>query len=484
MSGHRLFAVLLFLVLLTVLSGFASSATFLRTENFTADPGWDGVRNRYSTGCREVTQDFGYSRTRFAGGDLGEIGGRVARSTAPALYADTITGRGLDDTLFASGRIVLLENADGGVFVGWFNGARQGWRPVNFVGFRLDEADVYLTYTTGTSKAQGLRTGVSLQLGRPYFWSLSYDPKGNAGKGTIRLSISGTNSTLDLLPGHREEGALLNRFGLFNLQEPGGYEIVYLDDLSYCGKTENFSIDPGWLGSGNRATFRDCRLRGTQDFGYSQTNHTGSLPGEVGGLIWRDERPAYYADEVGRLTLDNSLFASGRLTALQASSDSGFLIGWFDKDKLGWPPQDFLGAAIEGPSRAGHYFRLMYHTSRGALGESVSNPLVFPNNTVYRWEMAYDPKSHTFTGRLAGGAEISTTLPADAEAEFNRFGIVNIQAGGHEITAYLDDLTYTASLEMHNRSLPLAFVLAFLPLRRLRPRPRQGTESMAGRQKI
>src|SRR5438132_4669324 len=45
-----------------------------RTERFDKDPGWEGHNNRASTPKpRRVRQDFGYSRTAHAGGQLGEI---------------------------------------------------------------------------------------------------------------------------------------------------------------------------------------------------------------------------------------------------------------------------------------------------------------------------------------------------------------------------------------------------------------------------
>ena len=162
-----------------------------RVENFTTDPSWQGMGNRRQVGCFQVLQDFGFSHTGNAGEGPGEIGGRISRTTTPAYYGKQIVSRSLEDELAASGRICLVDNADGGCFVGWFNSLRQGWRPVNFLGFRLDETNVHLAYTTGNWMAEGLGTGFSLDPGVRYDWSISYDPRGSGGLGTISFLLDG-----------------------------------------------------------------------------------------------------------------------------------------------------------------------------------------------------------------------------------------------------------------------------------------------------
>ena len=81
--------------------------------------------------------------------------------------------------------------------------------------------------------------------------------------------------------------------------------------------------------------------------------------GRIGGIIWRDKRPAYFADKTGRLTLDDELFASGKLAFNNAGSDSGVYFGWFDSasktnkasPRSRAPQQNILAVLIEGPSR-------------------------------------------------------------------------------------------------------------------------------------
>src|SRR5262245_58823374 len=74
-------------------------------------------------------------------------------------------------------------------------------------------------------------------------------------------------------------------------------------------KTEHFDKDPGWEAHNNRIVPAK-RPTVVQDFGYSTTNFAGKSPGELGGQVTRASEPAYYADKIGPLTLDNKLSAS------------------------------------------------------------------------------------------------------------------------------------------------------------------------------
>src|SRR6185295_8789761 len=68
-----------------------SSQSTSKTESFDRDPRWEAHNNRvvpdrYPT----FTQDFGYSKTNFAGKSPGEMGGVITRAAEPAFYADKI----------------------------------------------------------------------------------------------------------------------------------------------------------------------------------------------------------------------------------------------------------------------------------------------------------------------------------------------------------------------------------------------------------
>src|SRR2546421_33276 len=69
-------------------------------------------------------------------------------------------------------------------------------------------------------------------------------------------------------------------------------------------RSQSFDRDPGWEAYNNRIVPKEYP-RITQDFGYSRTHFAGRAAGEMGGVIWRAAEPAYYADKIGRKTLED-----------------------------------------------------------------------------------------------------------------------------------------------------------------------------------
>ncbi|OAI58046.1 hypothetical protein AYO49_06005 [Verrucomicrobiaceae bacterium SCGC AG-212-N21] len=296
---------------------------------------------------------------------------------------------------------------------------------------------------------------------RPHQWELHYDPQGAGGLGEITFVFDGRKATLPLEPGHRKEGARFDRFGLFNvmLESGGGPLEVYFDDITIDGAKEDFSKDPGWVGINNQATL-DARVSdGAHDYGFSKTNHISKgAPGEAGGIMFRSAPFSSYADpKVGPLTLDDELFASGKVCFPYATSDSGVLVGWFNSatavegpvtPRMSPPP--FMGAVIEGPSRIGHYHRAAYKTTTGQAGDSRTGPVLHPDSKPHDFTLHYQPKANHGDGALTVTLDgESTTLnlakghKADG-ATFDRFGFLPWQSrGGHFMEIYWDDLTYT-----------------------------------------
>src|SRR6516164_7673895 len=87
----------------------------LKTESFDKDPGWEGHNNRVvPERVPTVTQDFGYSKSKFAGKAAGELGGKITRAAEPAYYADKIGPVTLDDKLSASGSFAVTKTTAGG----------------------------------------------------------------------------------------------------------------------------------------------------------------------------------------------------------------------------------------------------------------------------------------------------------------------------------------------------------------------------------
>ena len=450
-----------------------TQTTTNRFEDFTVDPNWEGKGNRTAEEhARTIVQDFGYSRTNYAGGKaLGEIGGRISRSLTPATYATVIPTKTLNDPLTASGKFAVTQ-ADGGsgMLIGWFNTTSEGWRTPNSLVFRLDGNGrkywVFFEYGTQNYRTGGGATfeGKRYQTtktppepadGTVHTWSLTYDPNGAAGDGEITFVMDGETYTVPLMPGHKADGATFNRFGMVNMQVAGKGMNVYLDDLSIDGESHDFTDDPSWEENGNRITFEDREIRPYHNFGWSSTNYAGGTLGEIGGLIWRadprdPELSGYYADRIGHLTMDDILEASGKVSMVRASADSAVLIGWFNSEThIGAPPSNFVGIMVEGPSRIGHYFRPVYANSQDQHEIMKSGPVIKPARISHPWRLAYLPDANNGDGQITvtfNDETISLNLKPGVRsggAVFDRFGMLSFQRGGHFVDIYFDDISYT-----------------------------------------
>ena len=454
-----------------------------RAETFDRDPKWEGFRNRLLPAKLPVTrQDFGYQPTQRAGGKKpGEIGGIVERSTGPAYYGKVIPVRTLDDRLTASGKLVVpaAEGASG-LLVGWFHDTSRGWRTPNSLGMRLDGngGKYWMFYEYGTRNwhtgGGGAFDGEQYQTTRtPPFpvgdtvhqWSLDYDPAGSDGRGLLTFRIDDRTYQAPLLPGHRADGATFNRFGIWNVQTPGDELEIYLDDVVIDGQEQSFDDDPHWEGLGNHVQFEERVIRPYHDFGFSPAAHCGSPAGEIGGIVFRDERPAYYGTPTGALSLDDELVAHGKLAFLKAGSDSGTYIGWFGSasKRTNETPEytarqkNYLGVLLEGPSRVGHFFRPSYATPTGsgltAGGEGPGGrlewPVIRPDGQVHEWSLHYRPDGAGGRGQIEltlDGTTNTMDLAAGdrtSGAVLDRFGIFNMQSGGHHVEIYLDDVSFT-----------------------------------------
>jgi len=456
-----------------------STRSALVFEDFSRDPHWEGRKNTPDplVGITKV-QDFGFSRTRHAGGEPGEIGGSVWRSLTPASYAKPIPRKTLNDRLSAGGRFsVTRAEVSSGVLIGWFNSTSRGWRTPNSLVFRIDgeggKFRVFFEYGTQTWKTGGgqtfegpyqtTRTPMFLADGTPHTWSLDYDPAGAGGRGEMAFSLDGQIYKAALEPGHKAEGAVFDRFGIMNVQISGDGLAVWVDDLMIDGAKEDFSRDPQWEGRGNRVTFKDHALRPHHDFGYRTTAYAGGKPGEVGGLVWRIEstRPQdamSYGVPVGLLSLDGELKASGKLCLRAAAADSAILLGWFNSlTPIGAPPANFVGILIEGPSRIGHYVRPVYGTSDDQKGIKDAGPVIRPDGKPHSWTMDYSPQDNQGRGRIAvtlDGQQVLLDLPEGARksnAAFDRFGFLSWHRGGHFVEMYFDDISYTARQSKRGR---------------------------------
>jgi hypothetical protein len=465
------------------LSAARAQDAHLAHETFAGDPGWEGFRNRLKPETpMRVHHDFGFRASTHAGGArAGEIGGHVQRTPTAAYYALAIEPKGLDQRLSASGKLAVRAAEGGsGVMIGWFKAPPPSWRTPNSLALRLDGNGgkfwVFYEYGTGRWRTGGggAFEGDAYQRtptppfpadGKPHDWALDYDPAGAGGRGLVTFRIDERRYELPLGEGHRADGALFDHFGIWNVQAPGDRIELYVDDLLLDGQRFSFDDDPHWRAEGNTARFIERMIRPYHDFGYGATRHAGGERGEVGGIVFRDERPAYYAAKTARLSLDDELVASGRLALLKAASDSGVYLGWFNAaaKQANQTPEyearqkNYLGILIEGPSRVGHYFRPGYGCADGRgnnAGETSADgrpwPVVFPDGRVHTWAIHYRPDAADGRGEIRlvfdGKAASMSLQAADraAGATLDRFGIFNMQSGGHAVEIYIDELRYTS----------------------------------------
>ncbi|MCZ6792080.1 MAG: hypothetical protein O7J95_00530 [Planctomycetota bacterium] len=467
---------------------FTRLAAEERHENFDRDPGWEGRNHRSATPeARTVRQDFGYSATHHAGGKtVGELGGFITPAAEPAYYARRIPARTFADTLAASGRLACTGRQFHAL-IGFFNAdTANEWRTPSTIVLRLygrgEVFYAYVEYATRRWRAGGdsprpfarIRQPGSAS-GRPrgfasggvvHDWSLEYDPGGNDGGGTITATLDGETSVCHLDPGHKADGAVFNRFGLLNVMkhaDDGGE--LWLDDVTVDGETEHFTADPGWDQHRNRRTYTTNDVRPRFDFGYSATRHAGGeRAGELGGSVFRGDcrygdRMACYADRLGALTLKNPLRASGKVCLRRGVTDSTTLLGFFhsaksmtvSKSQASAIPENFLGIAVEGPSREGFCFYPAYHVDGGGRGSAAGaeRPHILPDGAAHDWTLEYAPAAAGGKGRITvslDGKSIHIDLPPDhlaAGARFDRFGIITTWIDGNGQNIYFDDLTYT-----------------------------------------
>ena len=483
--------------LLVAITGRAAepgaAAGAARTERFDHDPNWDGHNNRIGAGRPPVwvRQAFGYSGTNRAGGAAaGEVGGFVTPAAEPALYAAVLdAGLSFERPLTASGKLAVPRGG-GNVLVGFFNrGTLNEWRTPNTVVLRVnargDEGfHVHVEYCTGrwragadvfgaVDPATGKKVAKLFAPGASHAWSMRYDPAANEGGGAIVATCDGDELTVNLDADHRADGATFDRFGILNVLKSfdGGGE-VWLDDLDVNGARHHFDADPQWEGVDNRREYETRNVRPWFDFGFSPTNHAGgAAAGEVGGLLFRGDqryadKVAYYGDRLdGELSLDDPLEAGGRVCLRRGVTDSTVLLGFFhaegsmrvaDAQRSGFP-ENFLGVAIEGPSRDGFYFYPVYTTDEEATGGYAPGgadpppPQILPDGASHAWTLRYDPAANGGRGRMTvtlDGRSVTLDLAEGHRtigARFNRFGFVTTHIDGNGQEVFADDLTYTAS---------------------------------------
>lgn len=212
--------------------------------DFSKDPGWVASGNRESYENRELVgaHNFGFSSTNHAGGSVGELGGDFWRSGKYAYIGDRIGPFDLTRRLEARGKVKLVTaGPDSDMLLGWFSSANKEKSPDeagNFIGVHVGGptrvGHYFAPYlTTAKGEVAKVEKAPVLTPGRIFDWSLLYDPEGNSGLGEMKVTLGDESVTLPLKPGRKEEGATLDRFGMFTSQMGGQMVRIYLDDLTY-----------------------------------------------------------------------------------------------------------------------------------------------------------------------------------------------------------------------------------------------------------
>jgi hypothetical protein len=458
-----------------------------RRESFDREPAdWEGINNRGAHFApKTVTQDFGHSpATSHAGGQPGEVGGRINPVGEPAYYAYRLPKPlTLDGPITASGKI-LVRRGPGHFLLGFFNaGSLNEWRTPNTLVARINgRGDGFHAHVEYCSNRWRCEAGVigrivrgrrieakEMPCDRVHQWQLVYDPKGAGGNGLLSFTLGGETATCPIVPEHRADGLTLTHFGLLPvLKAWDSAGEVWIDDVTVNGQGFDFAADPKWEALNNRRTYVTKNTRPRFDFGWSPTHFAGGkAAGELGGLIFRGDcrdphRMAAYGARLSTLTLDTPLVARGKVSMIRGVTDSTASIGFYHST---WSlhsnpaqdqsiPMDYLGINIEGPSSEGFFFYPVYRVHgevAGALGgRSGKAPRIYPDRKVHDWLLRYDPAGAGGRGQITVGLDSQTcTLDLSPGAKaigasFDRFGICTPWIDGNSVTVFFDDIEYTS----------------------------------------
>jgi hypothetical protein len=464
-----------------VSAGFLLHSTdaALREENFDRDPpNWEGINNRNQFfEAKNVVQDFGYSaRSNRAGGESGEVGGRVNPAGEPAYYAYRLpTPLTLESPMSAEGKLYVAPGA-GHFLVGFFNAATlKEWRTANSLVVRINSrgegSHFHVEYCTSKWRANAAVIGEivpgerinakEMPNGTVWLWKLAYDPKGS---GILTFTLGDMTTECEMLREHRTDGATFTHFGLMPIPKTwDSAGAIWIDDVNVNGVGFYFSSDPQWEGFNNRRTYTSSDTRPKFDFGWTLTRFAaGMKAGELGGLIFRGDcreasRMASYGDRIGRITFKKGFEARGRVCMLRGISDGTAAIGFYNSvesmrvnpSQQHSVPMGFLGINIEGPSSEGFFFYPVCRTEAGTSAvpsDYRKAPRIYPDGKSHTWSLKYDPEANgrvhvtldeqSFAMSLAGGRR---------DVSFDRFGICTPWVDGNSVTVYFDDLVYTNS---------------------------------------
>lgn len=423
---------------------FAKSMNYT-FDDFSSDPNWIGSENLHNRVCKRIEQNFGYQSSQNA------IGGRIYRSSSPAMYGLPTPPLGWNNRMAFSGRIKLVHSdGNGEVFIGYYNHDSRTYRPNNFIGFRVANGRVELSATNNLFQSEGEFIGPGIPKDELYHrFSFEYD------RGRLTFRIDSEERHFQLNPSGIMNGNItIDRVGMLNVMLPGAAAIeLYLDDLSFNHNNAYYPFDsnPNWDSYGSFAKFDDCVQRPNQNYGYSTTNYNGLGNGEIGGLIWRWDinfRPSYFAAGVS-VTLQDPLFIKGNLYFKYNPADSDILFGYFDEKGAysHLEVSSFIGIHIGGPTRIGHRFEALAYSQDGKrhTPEASNTPVIHSNGKSWPFEWRYDPRTR-LVDWILDDQSFRYQIPEELNQEltrYNLFGILPMRPDGQAVEIYFDNLTWT-----------------------------------------
>lgn len=438
---------------------YVDTVPVTRANNFDSDPGWAAYNNNIP-----ATDGIKYVTSNNAGGAAaGEVGGQIFNATRSYYAAPVGNLDPSNDSLTASGKFAVTSMASGNASFGWFLSTENSYTDKNFIGCTFDGTSLYLRSFNNEGGTGGLTnvlvTG-SVPLSNPVNFTMTYDPTGNGGTGTLSMTCTGgitADVSVNLAPYMKDQIADLDRFGICSRNGGGPSENLrlFLDDLSFTGapaqrtetRTEDFSKTPRWQASGNLDT--------PQNYGYRSHSQLveGAAPGELGGTFIRNDAPSFFADPIGHLDpAVDPLDASG--TAILTGSN-GAAVAWGYFNAGGYMEDGGYGTDYMMLRFDGTQLSLNYAYDGGSLvGSNVSDVTV---GTSFTWRLAYNPVAGAGNGELycylngAATPTVTMNLPAgvrDLFQDMTHFGVYTLQNAtvGQENAFYLDDLSYTAEL--------------------------------------
>jgi len=231
---------------ITLLFSVGTSHALLpsQSQDFSTDPLW------VASGNTTLPQNYGYRNSNhITGATEGEAGGTIGTSTSVGYYADiSVDTVFLTTNLIASGKLTMdaFNGINGSWNLGWFN--RNETSTPNFFGFNFAEplsgsgpfrVRLMLVRPGGDERASAF---VTIDTGKDYDFTFSYDPLGASGLGAITATLTGLDGgadkslSMNLGGGDRFGPSRFNAFGILTPNQGfGGASTAdfFVDNLQY-----------------------------------------------------------------------------------------------------------------------------------------------------------------------------------------------------------------------------------------------------------